>query len=333
MQNKNYTAKVIAEIGIMFAITLIIIMATAYIPVISDLGMFILPIPITIIYIKNNYKIALITVIMSIIVTAFTYNPISGLTSGIIYGVVGISLGYCIKNKKNSGVTIIIVAIAAVLGNISRFIIYAKVMSNKGIKEYLNLIVNQFKQSLEASKDLYIQVNAPKEAIDYLDQFISYINIETLLVVIPMIFIISSLIQSYVSYLITHKILKRLKYEVKDIIPFSRVYIPNKLEALLIIIAAVGIILNSKGINKASYMFTIANFLVTLTLTLDGMAYCAYLLREKAKASRGVTFLILIVMLFVPIFSNLYSLFGLMDIILNSRKLDPDPIRKIKSRE
>jgi uncharacterized protein YybS (DUF2232 family) len=147
-----------------------------------------------------------------------------------------------------------------------------------------------------------------------------------------MALIISSAINAYLNYLITEKVLKRLNYKVKEIIPFSSIYIPNKFAALLIIILCIGIIMDSRGINTGSYMASIASIAVEVIFILSGVAHLAYLLREKAKITKGLTAIILIVLLFIPIFINSFVLLGLVDIIFNLRRLDPNPIRIIKSR-
>lgn len=333
MQKNNYRANTVVETGLIIAITLVIIIMTAYMPILLDLGMFILPIPAVLIYIRHNFQLSLLSIILSALIASLIYNPIEALGTGVIYGLTALTLGYYLKNKKNSGITIVMVALAAALGKIVQFTIYAFLVTKIGIIKSLNLLVDQLKESLQYSKEIYIRINAPKEAVEYVDNVMKYVNLENLVIILTVVFIIGGLLQSYISYLISQKILLRLNYTVKDIIPFSRIYMPNKIEALFIIIACIGIILNSKGINKFSYLFSLSNVLVLLTVSLDGMACFAYVLKEKARMPKVVTFMMLIIISFIPIFSNLYFMLGLMDIIFNLRKLDPDPIRKIKSRE
>jgi len=333
MKNKNYNANKIVETGIMISITFVIIAITAYIPILLDLGMFILPIPPTLIYIRHNSKLAFITIILSIILTTILYNPISALVAGIVYGFAALTLGYYIKNNKSSSETIVAVTIATAIGKIIRFIIYSFFVSKTGIVQYLNMMVKQLQESLEEYKGIYVQMNAPKEAIDYLENVAKYVNLETLIVILVLSFIIGGLIQAYISYFLIQKILLRLNYVIEEIIPFSRVYIPNRIEALLIIIACLGIILNAKGFTKYSYAFSIVNMLVIFTLNLDGMAYLVYLLKEKGKLPKIIIIIAVLLILFIPALSDLYLVFGITDIIFNLRRLDPNPIRKVKSRE
>ncbi|KYH28050.1 MULTISPECIES: DUF2232 domain-containing protein [Clostridium] len=333
MKKEKYTAKVITETAIMFALVFLILLITAYVPILSDIGMFVLPIPITLLYIRHNTGIALIAVIMSIVLASLFYNPISALASGISYGFTGIALGYCIKNKKNSQVSILIVGAAGIVSNIIRFMIYAILVNKKGLIEYINLTVDELKRVFVESRNIYISMNAPQEAINAINRFIDYLTVQNLIIIIPIALIISSLIQAYINYFITQKTLKKLRYEVPDLVPFTRIYIPNRFLAVLIIIECLGIILNSRDVKWAFYAVGIGHLIVSFVLSLDGMAYLAYILRERAKIPKGVIAIILIIGIFTPIFSSVFSILGLMDIMLNLRKLDPNPIRVIKPRE
>lgn len=333
MNKKDYSPKVIVETAMMFAIIFLIIMMTSVIPTFSYVGMFILPIPIVLLYIRHNCKIAVVAVIISMLLTSFLYNPISALVSGIMYGLTGLSLGYCIKSGKKSSFSIIIVSISIIIVDIIRFIIYSVLINKQGIREYINLFVKQFKEPFIEVKNMYVETNVPQETIEILDKLINYITIENIIIMIPIVIITSSVIQAYVNYLITQKVLKRMNYKVKEIVPFSRIYVPNRFLALLIIIACIGTILSSKGIRGTYYLSVIGQMIVVLTLCIDGMSYFTYFLRKRLKISKGITALIIMVFLFIPIFSNVYLIMGFMDILLNLRKLDKNPIKKIKPRE
>lgn len=333
MNKKDYSPKVIVETAMMFAIIFLIIMMTSVIPTFSYVGMFILPIPIVLLYIRHDYKIAVVAVIMSMVLTSFLYNPISALVSGIMYGLTGLGLGYCIKNGKKSSFSIIIVSISIIIGDIIQFIIYSLFINNQGIGEYIKLLVRQFKEPFVEVKNMYVESNVSQETIETLNKFIDYITVENIIIMIPVVIITSSVIQAYVNYLITQKVLKRMNYKVKEIVPFSKIYISNRFLALLIIITCIGTILNSKGVSGTYYVSVIGQMIVVLTLCLDGMSYFTCFLRERLKISKGITILIIIVFLFIPIFSDIYLIMGFMDILLNLRKLDENPIKKFKPRE
>lgn len=333
MNKDKYTAKTIAETGIMFALIFLIVLLTANIPILSDIGVFILPIPITILYIKYDVKISLIAVIMSMILTAIFYDPISALVSAVTYGFVGVSLGYCIKNKMSSMLSTLITAVAAIISNIIKICIYILLMNAGGFIGYVKAIVEELKSALETSRQLYITSNASKEAIDLINEYINNITVKNVLILLPVVLILSSLIQAYINYYITEKTLRRLKYDVNESVPFSEIYIPNRFLALSIGIECLAIILNTKGVSGTTYVVKILQLIIYLVLTIDGISYTAYFLRNIIKLSKKASAFLIIIAIFMPVLSSIFVGIGLIDILFNMRKLDPNPIRIIKSRK
>ncbi|WP_223315462.1 YybS family protein [Clostridium botulinum] len=333
MQKQIYSPKAIVETGMMFALITLIIIMTTKIPVLSFMGMFILPIPIIVIYVRYNYKFAFITTVMSIILTSFLYGLMPAFISGVAYGLTGCTFGYCIKNNKKSSVTLILVSISIFIGNIITYLIYALFIGKAGIVNTLNNSIDIIRKYYIDMRNIYIQQSGAESIVNKINDMIQVITIRNMLIVLPIVLILYSFIQGYISYLITRNMLKKLKYKVQKMVSFSEMYISNRIIAVTIIITCLGIILNGKEIRFADDVSSAFEILAMMLILFDGMASVTYFLRRKYKKSKGFTFFILIIGLIMPMFQDVYLIIGLLDIILNLRRLDPDPIRKIKSRE
>ena len=70
MQNKVYSTKAIVEAALISVIISVIMIITGYLPYFSFIGIFILPIPVTILYIRHNYKVTITAILLSIILTS-----------------------------------------------------------------------------------------------------------------------------------------------------------------------------------------------------------------------------------------------------------------------
>ncbi|KEI07255.1 hypothetical protein Z957_09140 [Clostridium sp. K25] len=333
MQKKIYLPKLIAEAGIIVALMTLITIIITKIPVLSFLGMFLLPIPIIIIYIKYNYKFVFTTIFISIILTSYLYGLIPAFVSGITYGITGCTFGYCIKSNKKSSVTLILVSISIFIEKIITYLIYVFFVYKSGILNPLKDSINIIKKYYIDMRNIYIQQSGYESIVDKINEMIQLINIRNMLIILPMVIILYSFIQGYISYLITRNVLKKLRYEVEKMIPFSQMYISNRIIAVTIIISCLGIILNGKEVTFAYEVGSAFEILAMILILFDGIASVAYFLRIKYKKSKGFTFFILIIGLIMPMLQDVYLVIGLLDIILNLRSLDPDPIRKIKSRE
>lgn len=328
MGNEKYMPKIISEVFLVF-LSLII---TIYIPTLSFIGMFILIIPIVILYLKYNINLLIVTLAAIKIIISIIYNPMLAIVAVLMYGVMGITLGYCIKKKRNSKYSIIITAIIINITNVIRVLIYTFMMK-QGLMGYINLITGEIKKAFIEARDIYISSNVSQEAIDMINEVIKVITIENLIITIPIIFIIYSFIEAYLGYFVAHKVLRKIGYEVKEIIPLSRMYVPNRFAAILIIIECLGIILNSQGIRGMSYVVNISQLVVSAVISFNGIAYIIYLLKERFKVFNAVIAIILVLTVSIPIFSNIFFILGIMDILLNLRELDPNPIRISKSRK
>ena len=59
MQNRIYNTKAVIEAGLISALIVVIMLINVYVPIFSIFGMFILPVPVTVLYIRHNYKVTL----------------------------------------------------------------------------------------------------------------------------------------------------------------------------------------------------------------------------------------------------------------------------------
>src|SRR5665647_547675 len=115
MKNKGYSTKAIVEVSLISVIISVIMIVTGYLPIVSFIGTLILPIPVAILYIRHNNKITITAIVLSIILTSLVYNPIMAIYSAITYSVIGITLGYCVKNNKKSSITLLFLAIGSAI--------------------------------------------------------------------------------------------------------------------------------------------------------------------------------------------------------------------------
>lgn len=333
MQDKGFNTRRVLEILWIIAAISLIIVNTIYIPSLATMAIFILPIPITLLYIRNGHVITLFAVCISAVLVSIMYNPLIVMLYTFIYVLTGISLGYCINEGKKNSVCIIVTSISIAVGTIAQFIIYSNFINKVGITASLNLIVEAIKEPLKIAKDTYISMGAPSELIEAINEAIKIVTIQKIIIIIPVIILANSLIQSYINYFITSKILLKSNPKVDKITSFSRIYIPNLIAAFIIIIVCLGIILDSRGINIGAYIYGISMYILRFLFSLNGAAFFAYIFRNKLKFSRVLSAIILLMGLILPIFSDIYLVSGTMDIILNLRELDPNPIRKVKTRE
>lgn len=327
MQKRIYNTKALIEGSLITALTVVIMLISIYVPIFSIVANFILPVPITILYIKQNYKVTLISIIASGILISILYNPIAALSLVVLIGLTGMTLGYCIKNKKKFGTTMIFLAISVALGMIFYFIVYIMLMSKGGIYGFVNEMVENFRQSMDLSKSMYEKAGVSGSQLASMESMINIFTPEYIMRLIPAGIVIVSFVSSYLNYITARAILVKLKYEVNDIKPLNQWYMNTRLGTLIGAILLIGILFDRKNMAVGQYIVTSSELILQLIFLIDGLALTTYYLMKKFKMSKKIT-AIVIVLTALSSLSLFYILAGFIDMIFDFRKLDP--YRKLK---
>lgn len=291
-------------------------------------GILILPIPITLFYLKFEFKNSLWFLFFTSIINYILFGPFSMISSILLTAIVGFIFGYCIKKEKNSVNTVNIVTLAAVICVILNILIYLK-LKNIDLIKNLEQVVNILKGRVDQSISIYKNLGMNESNIEVLKGFKELISIKLILGIIPamMIFYILGFIT--INYFIIQMLLKDAKVKGPKKVGFSRFYITNLLGALLIALTCIGVILSSKGIEFGSYLEISCISILQIILIINGMATLTYALREKGKKSRGLVFFFFIIIFLLKLQEGLFYI-GFIEMIFNFRGLDPYSIRKKK---
>lgn len=321
MNNNFNKTRSIVEAGLMAVMVFIIMMIVALVPGVGNLGSFILPIPITILYLRYDKKIALSCIIVSTILIGVFYNPVMALASMLYYGLMGVILGYAVKHKKSAKVTFLYLFLSNLIGNLVNLILYIYIFMGINLNKLIQPIIDSFKTSADLIEKMGLSNEQNKQVIDMMKS----ININMILVMIPAAFVLASLLNSFLNYIITKSILKRFKWEMESLPPFTHWYMDNRIGAFLIACSCLGIILSTKAIDQNQYILNTAYTILLMLLTLQGISVLAFFLRFKVNMGKGFIIAICIFLGFSQLNTYLF-LVGLVDLIMDIRGIDPNSL-------
>lgn len=329
MEKKKYSTMAIVEASLISVIISVIMIVTGYLPIVSFIGTLILPIPVAILYIRHNNKIAITAIFLSIILTSLVFNPIIAIRSAITCSIVGIALGYCVKNNKKSSTTLLFLAIGSSISNVLTIAFTLSLILKTSfidfISNYKELMKQTMKVSMDQMKTIYSEGGMSAKQFELLNdnfQMIDKIDIAIVLAIIPAIIFIYSIISAYLNYTVSRAILTKLNYKMEEVVPFSRFCVNNIVGAVLIGTVCIGIILSSKNIFGGDYILNSSQILTQYIFIINGLAASAYFLRVKRNLSKPVVLLILVLIIISPLGSIYFSI-GLMEMAFDFRKLDP----------
>ena len=323
MENRDQNIRAILEAGMISALMVIMTLVIMYLGFSAYIVVCILPIPITIVYIRQNFKIALIAVLVSTILVGLFFNPLQALANTFLMGLIGITLGYCLKKKFSSTKTYVIFGLVVTMGAFIYTLIYVELVTGIGVYATIDSMIKQM-VAIAVKTVGNTSMNAQQK--NYIEN-IKRIDVNSMLKPLIGAITIMGFALAYINYKITGKLLKRLKYNTEEIFQLTKIYIPNKFGIVMIIIILIGYVLTLKKLLIGEYILQSSLLVLAVMFAISGMSLTAYYLINKYRVSK----LIVIIILVAAFMYNLYLTFiilGLIDLVINFRKLDPNPILK-----
>jgi uncharacterized protein YybS (DUF2232 family) len=317
MDGQNNT-KSMVESGIFTAVAVVLILMCYFLPGFVLIGIFVWPIPITLIYMRHGAKYSIMSLVVTFIITAMTTDLLTAIGFVSVYGLLGLVLGYCISSKKAVSTSIFILSGAALASTMAVFKLFAVVTGQDVISQGITMLTKTY----QTTKDMYLSMGMSKETVK---TFMATLpTAETIKMIIPAGFLTYSVTAAFICYLITQKVLKRFRYAIPPIKPFSEWYIPSRASFAIITIFGVSFLLMYSGIENGQQYFVNANLIFNYAFTINAIAFASWFLKKR-EVNRILRIIIIIFCIMPPIGAVLYLL-GVFDYIFDFRKLDP--IRK-----
>ncbi|MCS4454022.1 YybS family protein [Clostridium botulinum] len=140
------------------------------------------------------------------------------------------------------------------LSNIMTFLIYFSFIDRRGIIGYINENINIIKESMELTKEIYSKAGVSKDKLQQIDQVFGFLNLDSMLKMLPVALIINAFLAAFLNYAVTKKILMKLGYKnVKSLPSISKIYINVRLVTIVAIGLLIGAVLKRKAIGLGDY--------------------------------------------------------------------------------
>ena len=211
-------AKTISQTAMMTALVIVLGFIAYYVPIISIFAPLILPLPICIIVIRKGLGAGFITIICSALLLSLLLNPLTALTIIIQYCLIGLFFGYCFATRRSpllilAGGTLI-AAVATAAG-----MLLAAVIAGLPLNEIMSQFESYMLSSLETIKNNPNFANmlpAGTNWQEYSQNIISFYKS-----IIPAILVLTAMLMSFLGYLLTTTVLRRLGYKIKKLPKFE----------------------------------------------------------------------------------------------------------------
>lgn len=292
----NKKIKAISEGAMYLALLSIVLMLDRYSGGMFELLFFLVSIPIIIYTLKYEVRMA-ITLAIAIFLVSFMFATPTALFYLISAVVMGILYGYGLYKKYANGVLLSLV----VLGNV--------------IVTYMSVFVwsSIFGFDLEADMRLMSQLFNGVDTIIDVNQIIW-----TSIVFVNMMM---AIMQGVVVHLAAHQVLKRMHLPYRELKKPMDMIFPRWCGIACVLVYALYFLCVLWQVDSGLMNIVMGAYCCVLLLTVwDGiMCIMYYEYRRKYQVSKGKLFL-LILLAIVPLIQNIFSIIGIIDMIVAYRK-------------
>lgn len=321
----------LTESAIMAALISVIVILSSYFSFLYGIAMMILPIIVAVVHYRHDFKYSAGCVIVSMVITSIMFNPITGVTMGVSYGIVGIVLGYAVRKKYRPYRILIYTVLASGIAITLDFALTGILISGQNIFEFMKSqaveLSDMFTVSIDQSVKMYESIGITGQQIEMMNQMKSVITPEFILMFFPSVIVIASFLQGYVCYVLLSVVLRKLRYAKLEVIKFNEFYVTNLVGAALIGIMCIALILYGRG---AQWGITVYNSVYMITLVIlgiNGVAATQYFLTKRMMLPKVARVLIIIAVFMMGMFF-IFGIIGFVEMLLDFRKLDPHRLRK-----
>lgn len=314
MNTRNKT-RAMVESALITAIAVIFTLVSMYIPFLNMLLMF-LPAPFIIIGAKNGLKYSILSLVAaSIMIGTFT-DPLRALLFLVTTGLPSVLIGYMIQRKNSFNLIIFAGSIASIVGMIINFALMPKIFGFG---------------PLEALEDTFVQAKEMYKGFSgipgvdpaQLDQMVNVLDqMKNLaLLVFPSSIVIASVVTTYVNYIVSGSILRRIGFSIQKPNKLSYFRLPaNFMMGSLVIVVLTYLVNRFNIVNSVALNFNMM-LLFQEIFTLQGLAVASFFL-QKNNLGNGLRRTILVFIYLIPITKGFSFFIGLFDVVLNIRKLE-----------
>jgi len=316
MPNKLST-RALTEGAILASIAAMLVLMSFYIPVIGTLMTFVCPVPIIIAGVRWGKEISIMATFIAALLVSILSGPLLGITVLFGFGAIGISLGLCIRRGFSPAKILIIGSIASLVGTGLMLTISFIFLKINPIAE----INRAMQQGISTSLSLYEKMGLASEQLKQMrSTFDNMLKMVSLL--LPSSFLFAAVFDTFLNFWVAKLVLAKLGHKIEGgLPPFSRWRISHY--TVWGFIAGWLITMLSQYLGSSILYKMGANILSIFSIIFFVQALSVLSFFMK-KYSLNIVFKVIIYFLLIttPFLSFIAVLVGLLDSLLDLRKLN-----------
>lgn len=313
MEQKRITPMTTA--GCFAAIMLILALLSTYLPFFSFIGYFIMPIPMTILFVKYGLRQAILLGITAGILMGIFIDPLTAIIQIATFGAVGIALGAGFKEKWPPakllmGVTAALIGTAIGLAALMYGVMDVNIVAALG--DVFDTLMQETMEQYKNSGMSELQLAETKAQLEEVRRLLP--------TMLPMFMCLAMAIIAYVNVKVSQFFLQRLEFDVRPFLPIRYWEMPRGVIYLYILALVMKYWGTTRSIEWLNIIGLNLNQMAFFFICIQGLAFLFYFLDRRFHISTGLQAVIIALFFVMPVFSYAAFIMGLIDMLANIRK-------------
>ena len=302
----------LTEGAILLAAFAVFLLITIYIPPLSVISVFILPLPFIMFSAKNDLKFIAVFFIAAVIIS-FISTSLQGLGLMALFGAAGVVMGYMTQKTQSRSAILIGGTLTFIVGLIIFYVVLVTFININFIHE-LNTMLSQ---SMKQSETILKTFGNEKQIKLIHEQNANLIkNIQQLA---PGYLITVSLVYAFISQWICFPIAKRFGIKVPSWGKFRNLRLPKSLLWYYLVALGGFLLFHPQEGTYLYLVFINARFVLELFLLLQGLAFLFYIFHQRSL-SKGLAVFVVILSFILPIVHYIIMILGITDLGFDFRE-------------
>lgn len=289
--------------------------------------MFIYPIPAIILAKRRGLKYGIMSLVGAGIIISMLLGIQIGIVFLLLFSPFGIALSYGICKDENPNKIIII---GSGFFMISFLVMILGIQALTGIN-FIEQMVEIFNESYNISKSLITKtINEAdmnkqqiKDALSFMEQS-SKMLVETIRLQFPSVIISGAILLSYMNYFVVSKFAKRFSINIRQNTNFAYFSFPRTFIIAMSALLILSIFLKYLNMNFIAIQLNILMISI-MAMFVQGLAVMKFFLM-KFKINKILGILLILIVIINPVISQSVMVIGVIDLILDIRKLNKKTI-------
>ncbi len=281
-------------------------------PVVGMVLIFLTPVPLVILEMRHDLRIGFLALTVGALLALLVEGPLSAISYSLGFAMLGLALGRIIELRRTA---VEILGWGSLVSLACKLILAVIMFYVTGLNP-MNLDMT----GMQKVMDLALKLPGGTENAESVKTMMET-TMKIVPLVVPAVFILVSVVDCTICYLISSRVIKRLSHEeLPSLPPFVQWRFP--LSVLWAFLVALGcLVIGSRDPERFAFLTRIGlnlQILVQYLFILQGMSLVAWWM-ENMGLSKGLRIPVLVVLFIFPLMSTMTTYVGIIDMCWNVR--------------